>query len=136
MNAMHRTRAGRIVSVVVLFVMLGTTLASGADASRIANTNHASIGDRVRQQGELCDAGGGKMTTLNYSDGNVGTTCNGGKLDGSHCYNSAMSTKCAAREPLPNEDVNSGVANASVGVAEPSQPKASAPHPHKGKHRR
>jgi hypothetical protein len=45
MNAMHRTRAARIVSLVALIVMLGTTLASGADASRIANTNHASIGE-------------------------------------------------------------------------------------------
>jgi hypothetical protein len=97
----------RFFMVLAVTAMAGAFLAQNVDAKRIP-ANGVSIAERVQNQRDNCELGGGTLEETNTAFGSTITKCKGGKEDGYTCVNTAQSTNCHKGLVRPDQDVNSG----------------------------
>src|SRR4051812_4595218 len=111
MNATRTTPLGTLVSVSILLVRVGATLAARVWA-KVVRTSVA-ISTRVSGQQQMCTlAGGSSSTTTNSATGSVSTSCKGGTEDGLHCINTTKITDCH----YDRVSSSSGEANPGIGT--------------------
>jgi hypothetical protein len=93
----------RFALVLAMALMLGSLLAQSVDAKRIP-ANGVSIAERVQNQRDICELGGGTLEATNTAFGSTITKCKGGKEDGYTCVNTAPSTDCHKGLVRPEQD--------------------------------
>jgi hypothetical protein len=100
MTARTGTISRVVLALVVAFVVVATLVPS-VDAGKNNKNTIASVKQRIGGQRDICEAGGGTLTTIKRPGGTT-ATCTGGTEDGHVCVHSSKKTRCyQTREGTP-----------------------------------